>query len=139
MRARAGIAAASAAALCVLAGAAAAAPTQRFFFSAPPVKASCELDVGVPGLPDGAHCLVGPPQVAEHAAVSVDLSASGKVGICRGLRCIGNAPEHTPTIGAGKSVTLGPFECTSLRTGVRCVVTRLGHGFVLGLHGAERV
>jgi Family of unknown function (DUF6636) len=35
------------------------------------------------------------------------------------------------TLGYGKSVRLGPFRCTSRRIGMRCVVMRSGHGFVI--------
>jgi len=29
-------------------------------------------------------------------------------------------------------VQVGPFRCTSLRSGIRCVVSASGHGFLIG-------
>ena len=113
--------------------------SQRFFFTPGPNRASCEIDAGVRGIPDSAWCLVGPPQVTVRNAVGVELTPSGKLHVCHGLRCIGNAPINTPTLRFGRSIELGPFRCTSLSTGVRCVVKKLGHGFLLGAHGLTRV
>ena len=108
------------------------ATSQRFFFTQGPNGASCELDVAVARLPTVASCLVGPPKVSEPNAMRVELAPSGKMTLCRGLRCIGNAPAGTHTLAYGRSITLGPFRCTSLRSGVRCVVAKLGRGFLLG-------
>jgi hypothetical protein len=113
--------------------------SQRFFFTVGPNGASCEIDVGVPGLPTQAWCVVGPPHLAARKAIGVALTAAGAVKACHGLRCVGNAPERTPTLGYGQSIGLGPFRCTSLRRGVRCIVSKFGHGFLLGSHGLARV
>jgi hypothetical protein len=43
---------------------------------------------------------------------------------------VGNAGERTPTFGYGHTVTVGRFRCTVLHTGVRCVVTATGKGFL---------
>jgi len=71
--------------------------------------------------------------------MAVTMRPSGKLKACHGLRCIGNSPVGTRKLAAGHSITLGPFRCTSLRVGVRCVVTKLGHGFRLSAHGLKRV
>jgi hypothetical protein len=42
-------------------------------------------------------------------------------------------------LAVGRSIELGPFRCTSLRAGVRCVVTKLGHGFTLSTRGVTRI
>jgi hypothetical protein len=112
---------------------------QRFFFTPGPNGASCEVDVGIRGLPNAASCLIGPPKLSAAHAISVTLFPSGTVRVCHGLRCIGNAPEHTPTLLYGRSVSLGPFRCTSLRSGVRCLVVKLERGFLLGRHGVRRI
>jgi hypothetical protein len=113
--------------------------SQRFFFTRGPNGASCEIDVAVRGLPAQAWCVVGPPHVQAAKAVGVTLTASGDLKTCHGVRCLGNAPEKTPTLSYGRSTTLGPFRCTSLRAGVRCVVTHRGRGFVLSAHGIKRI
>jgi len=113
--------------------------SQRFFFTSGPNGARCEIDVGAPGLPNSTWCVVGPPQLPFAKAVGVSLSASGHLRVCHGGGCVGNAPTGTPTLRYGRSLSLGPFRCTALRTGVRCIVTARGHGFVLGAHGVTRV
>jgi hypothetical protein len=113
--------------------------SQRFFFTPGPNGASCEIDVGVPGLSAQAWCVVGPPHLPARNAIGVALTAAGAVKVCHGLRCVGNAPDKTPTLRYGRSIGLGPFRCTSLRQGVRCIATKLGHGFLLGSHGLTRV
>jgi hypothetical protein len=67
------------------------------------------------------------------------MSSSGKLTPCRGLRCIGNNPDRDPTLKVGHSIDFGPFRCTSLREGVRCVVRKVDHGFRLSTRGLKRV
>jgi hypothetical protein len=132
------------AAVAVLATAALAVPTagaaghQRFFSTPAPLRASCEVDVGMPGIPSAASCLVlakSPSKI-----VSVTLSASGALHVCHGLACAANPPEHVPTLAVGHSAALGPFRCSSLAGGaVRCVVARTGKGFVLRASGVQRL
>jgi hypothetical protein len=113
--------------------------SQRFFLTQGPNGASCEIDAGVSGLPTSTWCVVGPPHLTFSKAVGVTLRASGRLEVCHGGRCVGNAPSGTSTLRYGRSITLGPFRCTSLQVGVRCIVTKLGHGFTLGAHGVTRV
>lgn len=124
--------------------AAAAVPTagaagrQRLFATTAPLRASCELDVGMPGIPSGVICLVlakNPSRI-----VSVTLSASGAVHVCHGVACAATPPEHEPTLAAGRSSTLGPFRCTALAAGaVRCAVAKTGKGFVLRATGVRKL
>jgi hypothetical protein len=116
--------------------AAAPAGHQRFF--ATPTGVSCEIAVAVAGLTE-VSCLVGPPQRAAKKAVSVELSPSGTLRICHGLGCVGNAPSTQTRLADGRSVVLAPFRCTAVRAGVRCVVIRLGRGFILGTAGVTRI
>jgi hypothetical protein len=130
------------AAVVVLVAAALAVPTagaaghQRFFFTPAPLRASCEVDVGMPGIPSAASCLVlakNPSKI-----VSVTLGASGVLHVCHGVACAANPPEHVPTLAVGHSVALGPFRCSSLAGGaVRCVVAPTGKGFVLRTTGVQ--
>ena len=62
---------------------------------------------------------------------SIRLAASGRMKVCTGTRCLGNGPEDAFTLRYGRSVDLGPFRCTSRTTGMRCVVRRSGHGFLI--------
>jgi hypothetical protein len=97
---------------------------QHFFF-APGTTTSCELDLAMPHLGTDAYC-----QTYPHAE-SATLHPNGKVTVCHGLKCVGNPPEQVPTLAYGASLSAGPIRCTSLRTGVKCVIAKSGHGFLL--------
>jgi hypothetical protein len=103
---------------------------QRFFFS-PSGNIDCEIDSGKQ-VGTRAFCQTSkPPQ-------SATLHRDGNLTKCRALGCLSNAPEHTPTLHYGRKVTVGPFRCASLRKGMRCVVIRSGHGFLIGRSGIAR-
>ena len=70
---------------------------------------------------------------------SVRLSASGRMRVCTGTGCLGNGPENAFTLHYGRSVRLGPFRCISLLSGMRCVVVRTGHGFLISREKLTRV
>ena len=113
--------------------------SQRFFLTPGRNGASCEMDVGTPGLPTEVWCLSAVRSLSEaHRAIAVSLRASGRIKVCHGLRCVGNGPDE-PKLRYGHSISLGPFRCTSLRTCVRCVVKELDHGFLLHRHSVTRV
>jgi hypothetical protein len=95
----------------------------RWFYS-PSGNIGCEVAAADPR-GTYAHCqTVNPPR-------SVVLKANGHSRICRGTSCLGNGPENAFKLGYGHSVRVGPFSCTSRTDGMRCVVTRTGHGFLL--------
>jgi hypothetical protein len=107
------------------------------FFAGPPLQ--------------GIGCEMTESQVlcASYAAAlnqKVTLTAGGRVRTCAkpepglGDECAqGDFGEGTPTFKVGRKVTLGPFRCKVLETGVRCTVARTGKGFVIGLTGTTRV
>jgi hypothetical protein len=132
-------AAGAAAALALLPAAPADAAGSRFFFTPGPNGASCEIDVGTPGLAPSVWCVIEPPQLAARKAVAVRLALTGVVTTCSGLRCVGNAPEHTKTLAYGRSIRVGAFRCTSLKAGVRCLVAQVGRGFQLSRSGVTRL
>jgi hypothetical protein len=70
---------------------------------------------------------------------SVELRVNGRLKRCTGVRCLGNGPTNATTLQYGRSLVVGPFRCTSLTTGMRCVVRRTGHGFLLNRAGVARI
>ena len=103
---------------------------QRFFLS-PSGNISCELDYTVGNGPTDAYCQADKP------GVSVTMSPAGKLRICNGTRCLGNPPDNATTLGYGKSVTLGPFKCTSLTSAMDCRVTATARGFAISRSGVS--
>jgi hypothetical protein len=97
---------------------------QHFFF-APGNTTSCELDVGMPTIGSAAYC-----QTYPHTE-SATLRPNGKLTICHGISCIGNPPDQVPTLVYGGTLSAGPFRCSSLTKGVKCVVAKTGHGFLI--------
>lgn len=70
----------------------------------------------------------------------VDLTAAGRVTICRGVRCIGDPGDVTvTTLGYGRQKVIGRFRCRSSQAGITCVVIRTGRGFLISRSGAKRV
>jgi len=71
---------------------------------------------------------------------SVTMRLDGRLRICRnGVRCLGNPGEHTPVLPYGKQLTVGRFRCFSLQSGVKCVVTSSGRGFLINATGITKV
>jgi hypothetical protein len=72
----------------------------------------------------------------------VMLTADGRLAICRrGPQCTANWGE-TPRpqrLAYGKQITVGRFRCSSLVSGMRCVVIRSGKGFLINRSGITRV
>lgn len=118
------------------AGAARTGGIHRFFEqnASPPVY--CEVAAGVPGLGTFAYCLTAPTPAK---AVSVQMTAAARLEVCHGVGCMSNPPETEQVLRTGASMSAGPFRCTSTAGGVRCLVTKLGHGFLLGPHGLTKV
>jgi hypothetical protein len=111
---------------------AAGAGVQHFFF-APGSTTSCELDFQMPKVGSAAFC-----QTYPHSE-SATLRPSGELTICHGLKCIGNPPDQVPTLVYGATLSAGPFRCSSLPKGVKCVVARTGHGFLISPTTITRV
>jgi hypothetical protein len=130
------IAVAVAAALSVSAAASAATGIHRFIGVRGIPNLDCEIAAGVPGLGTFVYCLSARTPAK---AVSVQMSAAGKLNICHGTKCMSNPPDNVAMLRQGQSLKAGPFRCTAVKTGIRCVVTKLGHGFLIGLHGLTRL
>lgn len=74
-------------------------------------------------------------------AQEATLRADGRLTICRGSasRCKYGDIGEEPRLTQGKQVTVGRFRCTIRRSGVTCVVTRSGKGFLISRGGVKRV
>jgi len=67
----------------------------------------------------------------------VTLNANGQTRAPQNC-LVGNEPENAFTLRYGRSVRLGPFRCTSRRVGMRCIVVRNGHGFLISRERLKR-
>ncbi len=92
----------------------------------------------MPAIPTSVWC-VEELKVPPSKALGVTLTRKGHLKICRGEKCVGNPATDTPTLRYGHAISLGPFRCTSLRAGVRCLLKRTQRGFLLSAHRVERV
>jgi hypothetical protein len=50
-----------------------------------------------------------------------------------------NPPDNVTMLRQGQAIKAGPFRCTALKNAIRCVVTKLGHGFLIGPRGLTRL
>jgi len=108
------------------------------FVTPGPNGASCVIDVVVPFSPKKTWCVIEPPKVKTSKAIGATLFPSGRVVVCHGVKCVGNTPEGARTLRYGHSISAGPFRCTSHRSGVHCVVKKLGYGFKLSAGRVRR-
>jgi len=97
----------------------------RWFYSP---GASCELGVNRPAAGTYATCQTTEPMR------SVTLGKDGRVEVCRGAQCVGNAPENASPLRPEAVVRLGPFSCARRPRGIRCSAAPSGHGFLVGRH-----
>ena len=125
----------------LVAPAAGSSTSARWFITPGKNGVSCELGLRRPYIHPGTYvwCLAYRGGRSYKTARAVQMSSTAKLSVCRGLKCIGNNPDHDPTLRVGRSIDFGPFRCTSLTEGVRCVVPRLGHGFRLSRGRVKRL
>ncbi len=98
------------------------------FFS-PTHNISCEIDYrfGSSSLSQAFCLTVSPPQ-------SATLNPESSLAKCSGVNCLANAGLNTPVLPYATSITLGPFTCLSLTTGMRCTLAN-GNGFIIATSG----
>jgi hypothetical protein len=102
-------------------------------FLSPSRNISCEVNYKRdPGLSDEAYCQTNEPQQSAH------LSTGGVVTTCKGVSCLGNAGEGTPTLAYDQTASVGPFTCTSKPDGVTCTVSG-GKGFTISNAGITSI
>ena len=109
-----------------------ASATIRWFHS-PSENIECQVTAADPAIGTAAYCQTGTP------ALHVVMHPNGRLDLCHGVQCLGNGPVNATTLAYGKSVVVGPFRCTSLRIGMRCVVRSTAHGFLLSRAGLQRI
>jgi hypothetical protein len=111
--------------------------TARWFF-VPGAHTGCELGLNRGDLGTYVYCEADRPHRRYPKGIAVTMYPSGDLKRCHGL-CLSNAPYDEPPLHRRQSMSLGPFRCTALRDGVRCVVTELGRGFSLSVRGLKRI
>jgi hypothetical protein len=118
----------------VLAAGAAASPAGAAvrWFHSPSGNIACEVASARPHLGTYAHCATATPPR------SVELRLDGTSRVCRGVACIGNAPENSVVLRYGTAIRVGPFRCSSARDGIRCRVIRTGRGFLVSRERISR-
>jgi hypothetical protein len=85
----------------------------------------CEIYSGGRPAPAFAGCTIFSPPG------SAGIRADGRLSTCHGKRCIGNFDEGVKwrTLPYGRTITNGPFRCSSETTGITCTSTKTGKGF----------
>jgi hypothetical protein len=112
-----------------------------FFSGAPNRNVGCELRAAQGSTPARVVCESYGATVGQ----TVTMSAGGDVRICtqhgsaQNTCAQGDFGEGTPTYEVGRQVTVGPFRCRVERSGIRCVVTKTGKGFLIGKTTTTRV
>ena len=101
-------------------------------FYSPSHRIDCEINTGGRTGPDSVYCKTSDP------AQSASMDDHGTVTTCAGVSCLGDAAENTPTLAYGQTVTLGPFQCLSRKTGMTCTASQ-GRGFVISTAGITTV
>src|SRR5579863_8757115 len=109
-------------ALSLTAGAGAASGIHRFIGASGIPNLDCELAAGVPGLGTFVYCLSAP---TPSKAVSVQMSATGKLSVCHGVKCMSNPPDNVTMLHRGQSIKAGPFRCSVVKNGIRCLDTKV--------------
>jgi len=117
-------------ALAACASAAASGHVQQRFFLSPSGNISCEMDL-FSATNRTAYCQTFSPPA------SASVFPDGHVEECFGVtdQCLGNPPDGVRRLAYGASLALGPFRCSSLPSGGRCVVTESQHGFLISRAG----
>jgi hypothetical protein len=115
---------------CALPQLAAATGPPSFLFSSPSGNIIC-------GAPPRSSLVVNCQERGTARYFDVNLYVGGSVRRGNG----GGDPgeSYVRTIPYGHSVSWTAARCTSLKTGMRCVLTRTGHGFLINLAGIHRV
>jgi len=103
------------------------------YISSPTGSIQCALG----GANGGVYCQTFEPD--QH----VSMDAHGKLDICHktpNRGCAGNAGEdvHFTTIPYGSSFSLGGVRCSSAFTGMTCVITATGRGFLIARQAIKR-
>jgi len=124
------IAAIAAFSLTLTASGASSATSARF--ASPGRNLSCEMADG-DARGSYVHCQ------SKRLAHSVRMTPTGRLRLCRGVRCLGNPARNARVLGYAQRITVGRFQCVSQHAGFRCTVTRSGKGFLIDKTRVHRV
>ena len=97
--------------------------------------AKCEIAFDAPHVGTFAYCVQNRHQNAFRAGVS--MQPSGHISLCQGKKCARNPDGHP--LNVGKTVTVGPYQCTVMSHGVLCDIAATGRGFLIGGSGVQQV
>ena len=84
----------------------------------------------------GANCTIFEP-----ARKTAELNAAGQVKVvsCHGSSCKDcGCREEAPILPYEHQLTVGRFECVSLKSGMKCTVSKTGKGFLINRSGIKR-
>ena len=104
------------------------------FIRTPDGNINCEMDFQRAGLPDGVTCS------SRRAPQSVFMDINGVLkDICSNQEaCVSDGPEDAIVLAYGQNQRLGPFNCLSEGTRMRCAVPS-EHGFAINGEGIDPV
>jgi hypothetical protein len=70
-----------------------------------------------------------------HQSISVGMNADGRIRLlCHTAGCVEDDAIPDRSLLLGGSASLGPFRCSVVPAGTRCVIEKTGRGFLLGAH-----
>jgi hypothetical protein len=114
-------------------------PRKPKVFRSPSGNIRCAMSAGSGTAGPNVECW------SVQAPQRVSMDAAGRLKTCRGrIPCLESGCGciegfDYPRLAYGKTIAYAPFRCTSLRSGVRCVVTRTGRGFHINRGRVARV
>jgi hypothetical protein len=70
---------------------------------------------------------------------TVRMNPTGRLRLCRGVRCLGDPATNARVLGYTQRITVGRFQCASQHAGIKCTVIRSGKGFLIDNTSVHRV
>lgn len=102
-------------------------PTGGIEFRSPSANIHCEISYGRSRASRSVFCFSAvPPE-------SATMSTNGKYVTCVGTTCLANPGQGEVVLAYGRSISKGPFRCTSATTEIVC--TSKGKGFTISRSG----
>jgi hypothetical protein len=76
---------------------------------------------------------------SKRLAHSVRMTPTGRLRLCRGVRCLGDPATNARVLDYAQRITVGRFQCASQHAGIKCTVIRSGKGFLMDKTRVHRV